>query len=102
MSTAFSHSSSATSDRSPRIRVVVLGMSLSLFFGISFVACVLGFLLTPDLPITHQALSIFLPGFTLVSWASFCLGLVESLAWGWYIALIFAPIYNWFAARYNG
>lgn len=99
MSTTFSHSALPTSDRSQRVRVVALGMSLSIFFAVSFVACVLGLLLMPNVPIAHQALSIFLPGFTLLSWASFWLGLVESLAWGWYIALIFAPLYNFFAAR---
>lgn len=30
---------------------------------------------------------------------SFFLGLAESLAWGWYVALVFAPLYNFFAAR---
>lgn len=98
MSSTFSDTS-ATSGRASRIPVFALGMSLSLFFVISFVLCVLGYLLMPDLPITHQALSIFLPGFTLLSWWSFCLGVAESLAWGWYIALIFGPIYNMFATR---
>ena len=91
---AFSHS------RSPQtvIPVVPLGIALSGLLGISFVVCVLGYLLFPDLPIAHSALPLFLPGFTLLSWSSFCLGLFESIAWGWYIALVFAPLYN-FAAR---
>ncbi len=46
-----------------------------------------------------MGLSLFLPGFTLLTWTSFCLGLFESLAWGWYVALVFGPIYNFFAAR---
>jgi len=81
------------------IPVLALGMALSLFLAISYTLCVLGYVFWPNLPIEHSALSIFLPGFTLLSWSSFALGLVESFGWGWYIALIFAPIYNFFAAR---
>ena len=40
-----------------------------------------------------------LPGFTWLSWPSFLLGLAESFAYGWYIALVFGPLYNFFAAR---
>ena len=79
--------------------VIALGLSLSLFLAISFVLCVLGYLLFPSLPIAHGVLSLLLPGFVLLSGPSFFLGLVESLAWGWYIALILGPLYNFFAAR---
>lgn len=81
------------------IPVLALGMGLSLFLAISYVLCVLGYLFLPSLPIDHAALSIFLPGFTLLSWPSFFLGLVESFGWGWYVALVFGPLYNFFAAR---
>ena len=81
------------------IPMFALGMGLRLFLAISYVLCVLGYLFLPSLPIAHSALSIFLPGFTLLSWSSFCLGLAESFGWGWYVALVFAPIYNFFAAR---
>lgn len=81
------------------IPVIALGMGLSLFLALSFILCVLAFLILPDFPGEHSALTILLPGFTLLTWTSFCLGLIESLAWGWYIALVFGPIYNFFAAR---
>ena len=81
------------------IPVVVLGLSLSLFLAISFALCVLGYLLFPSLPKAHGVLSLVLPGFVLLSGPSFFLGLVESAAWGWYIALIFGPLYNYFATR---
>jgi hypothetical protein len=29
------------------------------------------------------------------------LGLVESFAWGWYVSLIFGPLYNFFAIRFT-
>lgn len=82
------------------IPVLALGMGLSLFLAISYVLCVLGYLFLPSLPIAHSALSIFLPGFTLLSWPSFFLGLAESFGWGWYVALVFGPLYNFFAARW--
>jgi hypothetical protein len=83
------------------IPVLALGMSLSLFFAISYVICILGYLVFPDLPINHAALAIFLPGFELLSWRTFLLGLVESLFYGWYIALIFGPLYNFFVTRWR-
>lgn len=85
--------------RASTVPVLALGLALSLFLVISYVICVLGYLLFPSLPIEHAALSIFLPGFTLLTWPSFFLGLVESFGYGWYVALIFGPIYNYFATR---
>jgi hypothetical protein len=76
-----------------------LGLSLSTFFAISYVICIMGYLIMPDFPVRHEALSIFLPGFKLLSWQSYFLGLIESFAWGWYIAAVFAPLYNFFGRR---
>src|SRR5947209_7161012 len=81
------------------IPVLALGLSLSAFFGFSYVVCVLGYLFLSDLPVEHSALAIFLPGFTLFSWRSFLLGLVESFGWGWYIALVLGTLYNFFVRR---
>jgi hypothetical protein len=75
-------------------------MGLSLFLVISYVLCVLGYLLLPGLPIQHSALSVLLPGFELLSWQSFFLGLCESFGWGWYAALVFGPLYNYFVTRF--
>ena len=81
------------------IPVIALGLALSLSFVITYVLCVIGYLAFPSLPIEHSAHSIFLPGLTLLTWSSFFLGLIEAFGWGWYIALIFGPICNFFAAR---
>jgi len=81
------------------IPIVALGLSLSVFFVISYAICIAGYLLMPDFPVQHAALAIFLPGFELLSWRSFCLGMAESFIWGWYIALVFAPLYNFFSRR---
>jgi len=81
------------------IPLITFGLSLSLFLSISYIFCVIGYLLFPGLPIRHSSLSIFLPGFELISWQSFFLGLAESFAWGWYVTLVFVPLYNFFASR---
>ena len=84
----------------PRIPVVALGLSLSAFLAISYVLCVLF-----DLWFPAQAMnpvwSPLLPGFAWLSWPSFFLGLVETFAYGWYVALVFGPLYNFFAARFG-
>jgi hypothetical protein len=81
------------------VPLCVFGLSLSLFLSISYLFCVIGYLLFPQLPISHASLSIFLPGFELLSWKSFVLGLAESFAWGWYVTLLFVPLYNFFVSR---
>lgn len=81
------------------IPLLTLGRALSAFFIVSYIVCILGYLLLPDLPVQHQSLAIFLPGFTLLSWHTFFLGLIESFLWGWYIALVFGAIYNFFLRR---
>jgi len=81
-----------------RIPIAALGSSLSLFLALSFTLCVLAGLVLPDWRV-HQPWLQFLPGFTWLTWPSFFLGLLESVGYGWYVALIFGPLYNLFAAR---
>lgn len=81
-----------------RIPVFALGMSLGLFLVITYLLCVLYGLTTPVRPM-HPVWAPLLPGFVWLSWASFFLGLVEVFVYGWYIAVVFAPLYNYFAAR---
>jgi hypothetical protein len=71
-----------TSTRLHTIPVLAFGLSLSLFFVISYIICIIGYMIFPGLPINHAALSIFLPGFELLSWRTFLLGLIESFAFG--------------------
>ena len=81
------------------ISIITLGQALSVFFMVSFTICIIGYLLFPSMPVKHESLAIFLPGFTLLSWHTFFLGLIESFAWGWYIAILFGAIYNFFLRR---
>ncbi len=80
------------------IPVMALGMSLGSFFALTFVLCVLFDLWFPALAM-NPVWAPLLPGFTWISWPSFFLGLTEAIAYGWYIALIFGPLYNFFAMR---
>ncbi len=82
----------------PRIPVIALGLSLGLFLAFTFTLCVGFDLLFPNQAMYESWLR-FLPGFTWLSWPSFFLGLAETFAYGWYVALVFGPLYNFFAAR---
>ena len=83
------------------IPVVAFGMALSLLFAIAYVLCVVFYLISPDVASGHAILMLLLPGFKLLSLVSFLLGLVESFAYGWFVALVFAPLYNFFLARWH-
>ena len=73
-------------------------MALGLSFSITFVLCVLFDLWFPEQAM-YQTWQQLLPGFTWLTWPSFFLGLAETFAYGWYVALVFVPLYNFFAAR---
>ena len=80
------------------LSLAAVGHATSLFFAISFVLCVAFDLLFPAHAM-FRAWQDLLPGFHWISWGSFFLGLIESYAYGWYIALIWTPIYNVVALR---
>ncbi len=80
-----------------RVSVYALGMSLGLFLAITFVLCAVFDLLLPEFAM-NQVWSPLLPGFVWLSWPSFFIGLAESFAYGWYVAVILGPLYNFFAA----
>jgi hypothetical protein len=75
-----------------------LGTSLSAFLAISFLLCVALGLVAPGWGM-HQPWLQFLPGFTWLTWPSVLLGLAESVAYGWYVALVFVPLFNAASAR---
>ena len=83
--------------RAARIPVIPLGLSLGCFFAITFVLCI-GFDLVFPGQAMYQTWLRLMPGFTWLTWPSFVLGLVESVAYGWYVALIFGPLFNLFAS----
>jgi hypothetical protein len=82
----------------PGLSLVAVGHATSIFLGITFVLCVGFDLLFPAYRM-YESWQALLPGFTWISWRSFLLGLAESYGYGWYLALIWVPLYNVFASR---
>ena len=83
---------------SQKLSLLAVGHATSLFLAITFTLCVGFDLLFPEHAM-YRAWRDLLPGFDLISWQSYFLGLLESYGYGWYIALIWAPLYNVFAGR---
>lgn len=83
---------------SARLAIVPLGLSLSVFSVITYVLCVLFGIFVSDQGM-HQLLPQLLPWFTWITWPSFFIGLLWSFVYGWYVAVVFAPLFNFFSAR---
>lgn len=81
-----------------RFAIVPLGLSLASFFMLTYVLCVLFGVFVSDRGM-HQLLPQLLPGFAWITWPSFMLGLIWSFVFGWYVALVFVPLLNFFSAR---
>ena len=80
------------------VSLIAVGHATSLFLAMTFTLCVAFDLAFPEYAM-FEVWRKLLPGFEWLTWKSFILGLVESYAYGWYFALIWAPLYNFFAAR---
>ena len=83
---------------SNHIHIYPVGMSLGVLLALSFALCVAFGLLLPGATM-YQAWLPLLPGVSWISWPSALLGLFESFAYGWYIAVIFVPVWNFFVRR---
>ncbi len=80
------------------ISLVALGHATSIFLATTFALCVAFDLLFPAHAM-YESWQKLLPGFHWLSWSSFFIGLIESYGYGWYFALIWAPLYNVFATK---
>ena len=81
------------------MRIVPIGHALSLFLAVTFTICVVWGLFTPSALHMHEAWEPLLPGFTWISLPSFLIGFVEVYLYGWYAAVVFVPLYNFFNNR---
>jgi len=79
-------------------RITPVGMALGTLLAVSFVLCVIFGLLFPGATM-YQVWLPLLPGVNWISWPSVLLGLIESFAYGWYIAVIFVPVLNYFTKK---
>ena len=84
--------------RPAHLSIAVLGWSIGLFLSIAFSLCVLFDLVVPSVAMNPVWLPL-LPWVTWISWPGFFLGLVETFAYGWFVALIFVPLFNYFSQR---
>lgn len=75
--------------------LVPLGLSVSTFFVITYVLCILFGLVVPDWSM-HQPWLQFFPGFEWLTVQGFLIGLVEAFVYGWYVALLFGWLFNFF------
>lgn len=96
MSTLETRATTQTSPHTARLSIFTVGMSLGALLAISFVICVIFDLLFPAYAM-NSAWAMFLPGFKWLSFSSFVIGFFETFLYGWYIAVVFVPIYNWFS-----
>lgn len=77
-----------------RVPIVRLGWTLSAFLAISFLICIaLGYVITPARDFMPL---IFFPGFSWEQPATILWGLIWSVGWGWYAAVLFGLLYNGF------
>ena len=79
------------------LRVGPVGNSMSLFLLISYLLCIGFGLLAPEQISMHEAWAPLLPGFEWLTCSGFLIGLIESYLYGWYFAIVFVPLYRWFA-----
>jgi hypothetical protein len=83
-----------------KISLFAFGHATSLFIAITFLICVAFDLVFPNHAMYEVWLKL-LPGFTWITWKSFFLGLIEAYLYGWFIALIWVPLYNFFGNKTN-
>ena len=83
--------------RSDKIPISAFGKSLSTFFALNYLLCVALRFLVPDVG-DHIPWFQFFPGF---SWTpvGILTGFVESIAYGWYVAVAFGWLFNFFATH---
>ena len=80
------------------VNLMALGHSLSLFLAFTFTVCVAFDLAFPEWAM-YGAWQKLLPGFDGIGWKSYFIGLAESYGYGWYIAIVWASLHNFFVAR---
>jgi hypothetical protein len=81
------------------LRFWPIAWTLAFFAAITFTLDVLLGVLFPDWWVMQKAWELVLPGFTLISWGAYFLGLIESFLGGLFTAVIFVPLYNFFVTR---
>ena len=76
-----------------------IAWTLAVFSAVVFTLDILLGALFPNWWVMQKLYEFLLPGFTLISWGTYFLGLVEIFIGGFLTAMIFVPIYNYFVNR---
>lgn len=76
-----------------------IAWTLATFAAVIFAFDVLLGVLFPDWWMMQKIYEVLMPGFTFISWGTFLLGLLEAFVGGFWVAVLFVPIYNYFARR---
>lgn len=80
------------------IPIPALGWSLGLFFAITYTVCVVFDLVFPGQSMTRLWAPL-LPWVDGISIGGYVIGLAETILYGWFVALIFGPLFNYFSER---
>lgn len=80
-----------------RVRISPLANALGGLFLVSYLLCVGFGLLVPEEMRMWTAWAPLLPGFEWLTLKGFLIGAIESWAYGWYVAVVFLPLYRWFS-----
>ena len=86
-----------TAKAPPAIALVPFGLSLSIFLAITFLLCAVADVI-PWLQDFHFLKALY-PDVDWTSPAMIAGGAVWAFLTGWYVALVFGSLYNFFAAR---
>lgn len=88
-----------TSTPSKPLSMKGTGLSLSAFLLVTYLLCVgFGFVM-PERFHMHEAWAPLLPGFQWLTWSGFFFGAVGAYLYGWYIAIVFVPLWRFFNRR---
>ncbi len=83
------------------LNIEVVSWALATTTAVSFVVCVTYGLATPETLHMHVFLEQVLPGFKWLTLQGFLIGLVESFLYGVYGGMVYVPVYNFFARRFD-
>ena len=81
------------------MRLLPAGNALSFFLVVTFTLCVLWGLATPASMHMHEAWAPMMPGFHWISFPAYLVGVLWAFVYGWYAALLFVPLYNFFSRK---
>ncbi|KAA3616814.1 MAG: hypothetical protein D8M58_17580 [Calditrichaeota bacterium] len=78
-----------------QLSIIPVAYTTTIFLIITYVLCILFDFVFPQWSMS-KIWETVLPGFSWISWSSFLIGLVGTVGYGVYTAVVFVPIYNFF------